>query len=55
MKKGVKNTGWKQSDGWMKLINYNSSLKNIYNLYYKINKNKINKSSIGLQYIANLL
>ena len=50
----TKTTGWKQSDGWMKLVPYNKSIKNIYELYYKENKEKINKSSLCLQYLANL-
>lgn len=48
------NTGWKQSDGWMKLIPYNSKLDSIYTNYYKNNTSKVNKSTYALQFIANL-
>jgi hypothetical protein len=47
-------TGWKQSDGWMKLIPYNSRLYDIYLTYFLKNNSKINKSTYSLQYIANL-
>src|SRR5690606_11223378 len=50
----IRSTGWKQSDGWMRLMPYNKSLKNIYELYYKEHRDEINKSSLGLQYLANL-
>lgn len=50
----LRNTGWKQSDGWMKLIKYRSSLLPIYEEYYKANSSKIFKTSFALQYIANL-
>ncbi|MNR38886.1 hypothetical protein D3C85_1570330 [compost metagenome] len=48
------NTGWKQSDGWMKLIPYNSKLELIYSNYYKNNASKVNTSTYALQFIANL-
>ena len=52
----VRNTGWKQSDGWMKLIQYRPSLKKHYSSYYNILKNKqlIDNSMLGLQFFANL-
>lgn len=48
------NTGWKQSDGWMKLIPYNPKLESIYSDYYKNNTSKVDKSVYSLQYLANL-
>lgn len=52
--KTLLNTGWKQSDGWMKLIEFSSTLAPIYEEYYKANSTKIFKTSFALQYIANL-
>lgn len=51
----IKNTGWKQSDGWMKLMKYDSSLVNIYYTWYKENKNKIDNSYLNLQFYSNFL
>src|SRR5690606_6428221 len=48
-------TGWRQSDGWMKLIKYDSKLKSIYLNFYKGNKSLVDSSSLGLQFISNLL
>ncbi|MEC4028770.1 hypothetical protein [Myroides odoratimimus] len=53
--KEFQNQGWKQADGWIKLIKYNSSLKAIYQEYYKYNSAEINTSSMALQYYVNLL
>lgn len=52
--KGVQNTGFKQTDGWMKLIPYNNKLLPIYQTYYSKNKRRIENSVWGLQYLANL-
>lgn len=52
--KSFQNSGWKQSDGWMKLSQYTPGLKDIYSSYYNINSRRINNSFLGLQYIANL-
>lgn len=51
----MRNQGWKQSDGWMKLIKYNKSLVDIYIKYHKKNSDVIYSSSMALQYYANLL
>src|SRR5690606_16935261 len=50
--KELKNTGWKQSDGWMKLIDYDPDLLHIYSEYFQKNTKMIQHSSLGLQYIA---
>lgn len=48
--------GWKQSDGWMKLMNVNHdiTLYNIYNSYYRKNANKIDKFYPNIQFYANM-
>lgn len=48
----VKNTGWKQSDGWMKLIKYDKALVKIYESFYDSNKSKIDNSMWNLQFYA---
>lgn len=50
-----KNQGWKQSDGWMKLIKYNKSLGKMYKEYYNNNSDIIYTSSMALQFYVNLL
>ncbi|UFH32250.1 hypothetical protein LNP04_00685 [Chryseobacterium sp. C-71] len=52
--KEVQNMGFKQTDGWMKLIPYNKKLLPIYQIYYTKNKNRTENSVWGLQYLANL-
>ena len=52
--KELNNKGWQQSDGWMKLIPYNSKLEVIYSNYYENNASKVNTSTYALQFIANL-
>ena len=48
----IKDTGWKQSDGWMKLTKYDKELIIIYNNFYQKNKGKIDKSMLNLQFYA---
>lgn len=52
--KGINDTGWKQTDGWMKLTKYDNQLKDLYLTFYKIssNKVKINKSYLAPQFYA---
>lgn len=50
----LRGTGWKQSDGWMKLMDFDTDLRKYYESFYSKNKNTIDKSSLGLQFIANL-
>ncbi|MFD1166481.1 hypothetical protein ACFQ2C_12780 [Sphingobacterium daejeonense] len=51
--KEFKGTGWKQADGWMKLIEFDPNLKLIYNLYYSKNQSKIdNYGPVKLQFYA---
>lgn len=50
-----KDQGWKQSDGWIKLIKYNKGLEEIYKTYYSMNKDIVFSSSMALQYYVNLL
>jgi len=52
--KEVRNTGWKQADGWMKLMTYSPQLVNLYRHYYTKNSSKISRTSFELQYLANL-
>jgi len=47
-------TGWKQTDGWMKLIQYDGSLKTIYDNYYRHNKSQINKFNPFPQFYVNM-
>ena len=49
-----KQTGWKQSDGWMKLIFYNRDLSKIYKGYYASNMIFLDKTYYNLQFLANL-
>lgn len=46
----VKNTGWKISDGWMKLIYYDKSLYPLFDKSLKNYQNKINNSVLELQF-----
>ncbi len=48
--------GWKQSDGWMKLMNVlkDKELYVIYNDYYKTNGTKIDKFYPNIQFYANM-
>lgn len=48
--------GWKQSDGWMKLmvILNDKELFEIYDSFYKNNSNKVDKFYPNLQYFANM-
>lgn len=50
------NTGWKQTDGWMSLMSFDPKLKDIYSAFYnkQINKNRIDKSSLALQFYAKM-
>lgn len=47
-------TGWKQSDGWMKLMTVlkDKELYEIYDNYYKNNSSKVNKFYPNLQFFA---
>lgn len=49
-------TGWKQSDGWMKLMVFfnDKELYNIYNNYYSRNSEKISKHFPDIQYFAEM-
>lgn len=51
----LKNTGWKQADGWMKLMHYDSSLKEIYEKFYLNTTSKIDKSAANIQFFANFI
>lgn len=53
---GIKGMGWKQSDGWMKLmvVLKDRELFTIYDNFYKKNSSKINKFYPNLQYFANM-
>lgn len=55
--KSIVGSGWKQADGWMKLMEFNSKLYPIYLSFYKVNLNKVktNKSSGNLQFYGNML
>lgn len=48
-------TGWKQADGWMKLTQYDKSLKDIYLKYYNLNPKNYSLQPIFLQFCANML
>ncbi|SEA69339.1 hypothetical protein SAMN05421540_11029 [Psychroflexus halocasei] len=48
------NTGWKVSDGWIKLIPYDEELAVLFKNFYKKNQLKIKNSSLSLQFQANL-
>lgn len=50
----LKKSGFKQTDGWMKLIDYNKELLPIYQNYLEQNKRKTENSVWGLQYLANI-
>ncbi|MDG2433288.1 hypothetical protein [Flavobacterium sp.] len=54
VKSKLRGSGWKQTDGWMKLMEYDHDLYSIYLSFYKIasNKVKINKSYLNLQFYA---
>ena len=54
VKSKLRGSGWKQTDGWMKLMEYDPHLYSIYLSFYKIasNKVKINKSYLNLQFYA---
>jgi hypothetical protein len=49
----IKGTGWKQTDGWMKLMPYNSKTAEIYQKYYSLNKANIDNTYYNLQFYAN--
>lgn len=49
------NTGWKQTDGWMKLIQFDSNLRSIYDEYYRDNDFKVNKFNPFPQFYVNML
>lgn len=49
------NTGWKQSDGWMKLMFYDKSLYFIYLPFYIKNSKFIDKTYLSLQFYANFV
>src|SRR5690554_907842 len=55
-KTGISTSGWKQSDGWMKLINVlnDKELFDIYDAFYKNNINNINKNYPYIQFFANM-
>lgn len=44
--------GWKQSDGWMKLLFYDSTLKPIYSRFFNANEEKIRNRFQSLQTLA---
>lgn len=44
--------GWKQSDGWMKLVFFDNSLKDIYQAFYKENEERITSKFQSLQTLA---
>lgn len=50
--KSLQNTGWKQSDGWMKLMLYDRSLYPLYITFYKSNEKVIDKTYLNLQFYA---
>jgi len=51
----LKNTGWKQSAGWMKLSLYDNELLNIYRKWYMHNSKFLDKTYFNLQIYANFL
>jgi len=51
----LRNTGWKQSDGWMKLISIDQSLKDIYKEFYNSNASYIDSSYLNSQYYSNFV
>ncbi|ETZ24552.1 hypothetical protein [Pedobacter sp. V48] len=48
-----KGSGWKQSDGWMKLMMYDRTLYPIYKKFYLKNASIIDSSSLNLQFYSN--
>jgi len=52
--KSIQNTGWKVSDGWMKLIPYNKKLNKLFKNNYRKHQSKIKNSSLSLQFQANI-
>lgn len=53
LSKESQNTGWKQSDGWMKLMFYDKSLFAIYSSFYEKNSTFLDKTYFNLQFYAN--
>ena len=51
---GLPGTGWKQSDGWLKLARFDKSLLKLFESLYENNIQKIDKSSLALQFYANM-
>lgn len=54
LKKLINGTGWKQSDGWMKLMQFDKSLYPIYDSYFKNNRKKIETFNPFPQYYINM-
>jgi len=50
-----KGSGWKQSDGWMKLMMYDQDLYPIYKRFYLKNARIIDGSSLNLQFYSNFV
>ncbi len=53
--KDIRDTGKKQTDGWMKLIKYDTRLKPVYEAYLKKNKKFLERTNYYNQYLSNLL
>jgi hypothetical protein len=49
------NSGWKQSDGWMKLLFYDQSLYPVYSAFYESKKAFIDKTYANIQFYANFV
>ena len=52
--KSIRGTGWRQSDGWMKLMVYDKDLYAIYKKFYYSNEN-VQKSYLNLQFLSNFM
>lgn len=54
LKKLINGTGWKQSDGWMKLMQFDKDLYSIYESYFDNNRKKIETFNPFPQFYINM-
>lgn len=50
----LRGTGYKQSRGWIKLAYFDKDLLKLYEEFYKYNKDKIDSSSLSIQFYAQM-